>query len=369
MSTVLLEALKKGDPDLMLGFLCEEGHGPALTGHPCLDRLHLLQVQRTGADARARGKVPGGGGVVRGPQPRGGLGLIKEIRSAHYDLAVDLFFNPRSSWLLWATGIPRRICGTRGSRRRLFSHSILRGEVASNHPGFNSVAPGGLGEHLARLAPLVHGPTGLDFPDWLTQTYRSGELRPRLARRPLGSSITAITGLGVPGDQPFVVLAPGATWRSKEWPLAHWRELVARLVEHDRKTILVLSPPGFAKTWDGLGEGIPSGRGGVLPVLGLDEVLAVLGAASLLVTVDGGVMHTGVGLGVPTVGLFGPTRPDAWFPYENAGPFRVLCTRPPCHPCNLHECKEFICLPDLLPEAVLAAIKDLQERLPEPGGQ
>jgi ADP-heptose:LPS heptosyltransferase len=31
-----------------------------------------------------------------------------------------------------------------------------------------------------------------------------------------------------------------------------------------------------------------------------------------------------VAFGVPTVGLFGPTDPAIWFPYESLGPFRVV---------------------------------------------
>jgi ADP-heptose:LPS heptosyltransferase len=78
-----------------------------------------------------------------------------------------------------------------------------------------------------------------------------------------------------------------------------------------------------------------------------------------LIAVDGGVMHAAVGLQVPTLALFGPTDPRLWFPYEDSGPFRVLATRPPCHPCDRHACDAFICLPDLAPATVVAAARDL----------
>ena len=97
---------------------------------------------------------------------------------------------------------------------------------------------------------------------------------------------------------------------------------------------------------------IPAGRGGFLPLLELPEALDVIGRCRGLVTVDGGTLHVGVGLGRPTIGLFGPTDPRIWFPYQGEGPFEVLAEAPQCHPCDLHQCGNFICLPNLDPKKV-----------------
>jgi ADP-heptose:LPS heptosyltransferase len=94
----------------------------------------------------------------------------------------------------------------------------------------------------------------------------------------------------------------------------------------------------------------------------LTDALAVVAAAGQLVSVDGGIMHAAVAMGVPTVALFGPTDPGAWFPYERLGPYRVLATRPHCHPCGLHACDAFICLPDLDPATVAATVLDGEVR-------
>jgi ADP-heptose:LPS heptosyltransferase len=352
MSTVVLEVLHEGDPNLRLGYLCEEQHAAALTAHPLLNQLHALGNRRVGKDARARRTAPSARQVGAGA-----FGTIVDLRQTRYDLAVDLFFNPRSAWLLRLSGIPLRVGGTRGSRRHLYTHSVLRGEMAARFPMFDELAPGGLGEHLCRLEPLVHEETGLPFGNWFCQNYQVGQLRPRIKAQLSGPVIDEILHeAGIEPGQPFLVLAPGATWASKEWPLERWRELIGLLLVQRPDAILILTPPGSADTWGSLGKEIPPGRGGVLPVLDLPRVLGLLSRSGLLVSVDGGIMHTGVGLGIPTVGLFGPTRPDAWFPYEGSGPFRVLCTRPPCHPCDLHDCPEFICLPELPPGQVIEAI-------------
>ena len=54
MSTVVLAALRRGDPQLELGYLCEAPYAPLLTAHPDLARVHALAVRRRGADAKAR---------------------------------------------------------------------------------------------------------------------------------------------------------------------------------------------------------------------------------------------------------------------------------------------------------------------------
>jgi len=70
-------------------------------------------------------------------------------------------------------------------------------------------------------------------------------------------------------------------------------------------------------------------------------------------------MHAAVALQRPTVALLGPTNPDLWFPYESFGPYRCLCARPDCHPCDLHECGEHICMPALDVSRVAEAVASL----------
>lgn len=369
MSTVVLEALKEGDPGLEIGYLCEREAAPVLADHPYLDRVHVLETRRSGADAQARkGLSETADQGVSSLAPRNALGMINQLGKFRYDLAVDLFFNPRSAWLLRFSGIPRRIGGTSGSRRHLYNYSILREDVAASHPGFDLVAPGGLGAHLCRLDPLVHQQSGLGFSEWLIRNHEPGDLSPRLASRTPGPrGKKALIEAGIGADQPYLLLVPGATWPSKEWPISLWQDLIAGLIQGTEDGILVLSPPGAVRTWASLADNIPAGRGGVLPVLDLEDALALLGQAAGVVSVDGGIMHAAVGLRRPTVALFGPTSPEIWFPYEAAGPFKVVATAPSCHPCNLHDCPDFICLPELKPDTVLAALAEVRGRNPEPG--
>jgi len=210
-----------------------------------------------------------------------------------------------------------------------------------------------MGEHLARLSPLIHAESQLPFLKWVENHYNGQFLSPFLpqnfwAEKP-GLGLEAS---GNDNNHPSIVLAPGATWPSKEWPLSNWEKLIENLLEATDHQLLVIQPPA-SDQWISLGGLIPPNRGRLLPVMNLEQVLGVISRSALLVSVDGGIMHAGVGLGVPTIGLFGPTDPSLWFPYEKSGPYKVMTSRAQCAPCHLHKCDDFICMPELLPGPVM----------------
>ncbi len=345
MATVVLDVLRRGDPDLTLAFLCEDTYAPVLSAHPLLTRVHPLRTRRRGGDARARHAMPGRSATMGG----GTLATIAALRRGHYDAAIDLFFNPRSAWLLALAGVPARVGGATGSRRRLYTHAAPAPASA-----LAGVVAGGLGDHLARLAPLQQRESGLDALAWIRAHVAPRTLHPRVAiPPPTPAVIGALARLGAaPGA--FTLLAPAATWPTKAWPAAHWHALARRLQATGAGPLVVLAPPGDADTYAGLP--------GLLPPLPLAEALEVVGAAARLVSVDGGIMHAAVAMGVPTLALFGPTDPRIWFPYEDIGPYRVLATRPACFPCDRHTCDAFICLPDLAPDRVADALAALPAR-------
>jgi ADP-heptose:LPS heptosyltransferase len=167
-----------------------------------------------------------------------------------------------------------------------------------------------------------------------------------------------LANIGIPAEQKYILFAPGATWASKHWPVEHWLTLTRLLVERSQLPQVVLAPPGGDR-FKAIGDSLPSGQGGMLPELALADALRVVGGAALVISVDGGIMHAAVAMGRATLALFGPTSPSIWFPYEASGLFRVLATRPSCHPCDRLECDEFICLPDLTPATVADTAAEL----------
>ncbi len=92
------------------------------------------------------------------------------------------------------------------------------------------------------------------------------------------------------------------------------------------------------------------------------DVLALargLAEHDLLISTDSGARHVAVGLGVPTLALFGPTDPRTATP--PTGPHRTLTHAIACAPCQRTVCPlaSNFCLSALAPEAVVAAARAL----------
>lgn len=273
LSTPLLQALRDEVPDARIEYLASAPYAEVLQGHPCIDRLHVLAAQ------------PGAGDLLR---------LLRALRAGpRIDWAIDLFSNPRSALILALSGARQRVGSDRGLRGRLYQHRRQR-------PAGDRSA---IRHHLDRLVPMLGqlpapGPTRL-FAD----AARTDRL---------------LDSLGLAGGQ-FTLIHPGSTWPEKAWPAQRWPELMSGL--RDQGQMLVVLPPGEE---DMAAEVARAGGGKLLPALSIADLSCLLTRAGLYVGNDGGVMHMAVAHQVPTVGLFGPTEPDIWFPYTQTGPYRVL---------------------------------------------
>ena len=91
-----------------------------------------------------------------------------------------------------------------------------------------------------------------------------------------------------------------------------------------------------------VGGGDDKGQGEVIVACGtglnlagrtsLSETAAVIQKSALLLSGDSGVLHIAVGLGVPTVSLFGPGRARKWAPRGER--HMVINKGLPCSPCT-----------------------------------
>jgi heptosyltransferase-1 len=208
------------------------------------------------------------------------------------DWAIDLFSNPRSAILVALSGARNRVGSARGVRSRVYQHRRPRPE------GDRSA----IRHHLDKLVPLL------------------GELPP-VRPTSLGIDPDQVShGVG-PEPGSFTLVHPGSTWPEKAWPEERWPELIRGLDSSKFGSVAVISPPGDR----GVGERVASEAGvPLLPELSIPALSAVVAGARCYVGNDGGVLHMSVAHGIPTVGLFGPTEPDIWFPYADFGPFRVI---------------------------------------------
>jgi ADP-heptose:LPS heptosyltransferase len=146
-----------------------------------------------------------------------------------------------------------------------------------------------------------------------------------------------------------ILLVPGAGHRLKRWPLVQFFALARVLTQRGLDPLFVLGP---AEAEQGLDTGgFPTVASG-----DLDRLEGLLLEAEAVVGVDCGPMHLAGMLGIPGVGLFGPTSRRQWGPPG----LRLLAGVAPCRPCSRTtrslRCGRPRCLETLPAEEVLAAM-------------
>ena len=114
-------------------------------------------------------------------------------------------------------------------------------------------------------------------------------------------------------------------------------------------------------------EDLPSPPGVVIEILRLSKVtcplftgkgvnvfLALLRKTKAFICLDTGPLHVASAAHVPTVALFGPSRPALTGPYRNRGGARVIQKILPCVPCKGMDvkCTNNICMQQITPEEV-----------------
>jgi heptosyltransferase-3 len=124
----------------------------------------------------------------------------------------------------------------------------------------------------------------------------------------------------VPDGDPVLALAPTANWGGKEWPAARFVKLIGRLTGADGilpgARVAVLSAPGERERARPVLESVPAARrldlaGGV----DLLTAYSCLRRAGLFVGNDSALMHMSAAAGIPTLGLFGPSRERHYGPW------------------------------------------------------
>ncbi|MBP1767623.1 MAG: rfaQ 2 [Candidatus Aminicenantes bacterium] len=158
---------------------------------------------------------------------------------------------------------------------------------------------------------------------------------------------------GLREGQKIVVFNVGAAWQTKRWAREKWAESILRVGLTDAFPVLLWGSDEEKTLAGGIAEktGVP-----IAPFLSIQEVIALLRSAALLVSGDTFALQAACALDVPVVALFGPTSP------RRNGPFRdrdkALIREQDCSPCYKHDCSPLRCMQALSPEDVAAAIRE-----------
>ena len=163
----------------------------------------------------------------------------------------------------------------------------------------------------------------------------------------------------------YAVLAPFTTRPQKHWIEERWARLAKSLGGETGLRAVLLGGKEDEESAERIGrdgDPVPVNLAGRTT---LGQAAAVISRASLLIGVDTGLTHMGFAVGVPTVALFGATRP--YLDVEGM-PGTVLYHPRDCSPCRRSPTcdEEYPCMKDITVEEVLRAARKTLEEIGKP---
>ncbi|MBP7142905.1 MAG: hypothetical protein KBA71_13430 [Opitutaceae bacterium] len=160
---------------------------------------------------------------------------------------------------------------------------------------------------------------------------------------------TPLTPAAPPSGGSIGLIAGSENFPAKRWPVGHWRALIEAM---PGQCFILFGTAGDRSLTDRIANGFPSHRvENLAGATNMNQFMSRLGSCQLLVSNDTGGMHLANALGVPVIGLFGPTNPVRTSPVFNA--FVQILQPPGCPRTGGGS------LEDLQPETVVAEIRKL----------
>ena len=259
--------------------------------------------------------------------------LLKQIRSAKYELIIDMHGQVRSAFFALISGARVRIGFDRPVKRGL--------TVSAEHDLKNIPSHGWRGAREGSWIAYTHRipiPTldvhAIDRYLWVAPLLGLDDNPPDLTIHLSPQATNKVNRLlaehGVPASKPLVVLVPGTIWETKHWTIEGFAGVARQFLQdgfavalagttrdQQRCRQIAAAAPG---TCDLSGKTTPA------------DLAALIRRAEVAVTNDSGSMHVAASLGKPMVSVFGPTNPVHIGPYER--PESVVRVDLPCSPCN-----------------------------------
>jgi len=245
--------------------------------------------------------------------------VVRRLRAAHYDVALDFQGLLKSAVLARASGA-RRVVGfsifhlREKTARPFYTDARTPQQNVRVQPDEDRAGDARQPEHESggvRPQPdqthIIH--KNLELLHAIDVEAR--EIRFPFAR--VTSAAAAVVRAQAKGS--FALLNPGAAWPNKRWPSERFGELAMFLRDVRALTSFVLWGPGEQD----LAEAVVRASAGAArkaPATRIGDVLELSRDAALMVSGDTGPLHIAAAAGTPVVGLFGPTDPDRNGPWS-----------------------------------------------------
>ncbi len=314
LSTIVLRNLRHHFPGAQIDFLTEPPSREVLEGNPVINDLLIFDRANDNA-----------------------IALLWKLRNRSYDLVIDLFGNPRTALMTYFSRATYRV-GYDFRGRRYAYNIIVRprgGEIHNTEFNLDALRALDL-EIVDRKIPFSISERDEDYAARFVDLERlDGQL--------------------------IIGLNPSGSWYTKRWGLKSFARLGDSLVGSFKAKALILWGPGELQDARAI-QGMMRRPSIIPPRTTLKQLGALLKRCSLVVSNDAGPMHLAAILGVPTLGIYGPTNPHLQGPLNEKSSW-VRLEGLECLGCNLTSCPiGHVCMALLSVDTVLDATRRILEK-------
>jgi heptosyltransferase-1 len=273
MASGLIEALRARYPQARLVWLVQPEAKDLLAANPTLDDV-IVWPRREWSTLWRRGRWWAWARAVRS--------FVRELRARRFDLAIDLQGLLKSGVWAWASGARERI--GLGSKE---GSGIFMTRVVERPRG------DGIATEYVHLAHVLGAPA---------ESFR---MNIPVADRDAEQITLQLRERGIVGR--YAVFCPFTTRPQKHWVEERWIELARRLPTETGLPVVLAGGPGDVEAAHRIAS-----RTRIANLAGrttLAQAAALIRNAALLIGVDTGLTHLGTAFRIPTIALFGATRP------------------------------------------------------------
>lgn len=264
----LAVALRRAFPGAFIAWGVQGASAPLIEAHSCVDLTIKISKKELSS-------------------PMGLWSLRKRLREQKFDIALDPQGLTKSALVSWLSGAPRRIGFARPVAREI-SPWLQTDLVCSQQSHV-------VDRYLELLGPLKVNLHQAEFK-FPTDAAAQTSLAPFLGQPLLQNG--------------FAVVNPGAGWDSRLWPVDRYGE-VAKYLSHAQQLPTVIVWAGDReRVWAEEIKDFSDGAAILAPKTSLLELGELLRRARLFVGSDTGPLHMAAAVGIPCVGIHGPTRPE-----------------------------------------------------------
>jgi ADP-heptose:LPS heptosyltransferase len=262
--------------------------------------------------------------------------LIKNIRSQKYDLIIDLYGNPRTAFITFMSGAKYRF-GFK-FRGRNYAYNIkVKGRGGEVHNAeFNLDALRAL--DIPIVSKKLYLSVNIVHEEFADEFIKSNNIDSK-----------KIIGISKTGG-----------WESKRYKKDDYIELISRINEkYDVNFILIWGNESERADCEYIKVRVSKGNVYLIPDSPIRYLGAIISKCDMIIGNDSGPLHIAVAMGIPTLGIYGPTNPNLQGPYGDNDLF-IVNDKLDCLYCNLLECPiGNICMTELSKDVILDKVKEL----------